>query len=450
MEPVKTIMDKDPRIEPFDLAYIEKEINKTYLLVDKGIIRMIIATVIGNRMGLSDKPIWLLLLAGSSCGKGAILNIIDKCGPWIVPIDTLTTNTFASGLDRDEEVSLLWKANNGILLFKDFTTLTTMNDVAQAEIMGQMRMIYDGEFTKHTGNNVEVLWRGKLGIIAGGTVASQRKMRQYSEQGERFLNYVFEIADAQPLTKRALKIQKGLRARTDFLAEIVAQFVNEILESVDMSDLVISDEVEDSMIAVADFATMARSPVTMSKKDPTMVEFVGDREMPPRMAMMLVVIAQALMIISKEKELKGLNARIIYKIALDSIPVERRLVLRVLAEYRTASTQAIAYSLNYPTATIRAWCNQLNALKMINRENTGGASDMWTLRPEYKKVMCKYENITPDDSILEEGEGFEDSPDSQGYNAYVTDQDADDIASFNFDNYGVEPEKLQQSKDLGL
>lgn len=422
------------------IEQIEQKINDVYLLVDPGIIRIIIATVLGNRIGLSDKPIWLLLLAGSSSGKTALMSIIDKCGNWIVPIDTLTTNTFASGLQRDQEVSLLWKANNGILVFKDFTTITSMNEEGLREIMGQLRSIYDGEFTKRTGNAMDVEWRGKVGIIAGGTIASQRKMRQFSEQGERFINYVLDVADAKEITRKAMGNQKHLKEKADELAEMVGKFINDKVATVDKEGLEIPFEIKEAMINVADFATKARSPVTMSKKDPTMVEFVGDREMPPRMAMMLGNIAIALMVISNETVLGKKNAQILYKTALDSIPVERRIVLSVLAKYREASTKSLAQHLNYPTTTIRAWCNQLNALKMIDREAGGagkGSSDRWILKSEYKRVMCEYENIEDIDTVLE---GGEDIDDDEFDNAYVDINDkADDEllkeVKFNFDQF---------------
>jgi len=434
-------MNKDKTIEEqlkLTIEKIESEINKVYLLIDKGIIRMVIATVLGNRLGLSDKPIWLLLLAGSSSGKGAIMSILDQVGPWLVSIDTLTTNTFASGLKRDEEVSLLYKVNNGVLIFKDFTTLTAMNEEGLREIMGQLRMIYDGEFTKRTGNDNDVVWRGKVGIIAGGTIASQRKMRQFSEQGERFINYVINVADAKEMTRRAMDNQKDMKEKIDYLAEIVGKFINDKLLTVNKNELIIPEDIREAMIDVADFATRARSPVTMSKKDPTMVEFVGDREMPPRVAMMLANLAIALMVICDEKELSPLNAKIIYKTALDSVPVERRIVLSLLAKYKNATTKALATQLNYPTITIRAWCNQLNALKMINRES-GGSSDTWTLRKEYKETMVKYENIEEVNEELEEvDDGYEIE------NAYVSAQDLDEDellskVNFNLDVFDLDP-----------
>ena len=153
--------------------------------------------------------------------------------------------------------------------------------------------------------------------------------------------------------------------------------------------------------------------------------------MPPRMAMMLTNIAMSLMIISDEEELSAFNAQILYKTALDSIPAERRLVLRVLAKYRSASTKSIAQYLNYPTQTVRGWCNQLNALKMIERTSNPAKKneDSWVLKADYKDTMLMYENIESLDEVLQNN-GYEDSED----NAYIDDEQvyADELENFDW------------------
>lgn len=379
---------------------LEKEIQDVYLLNDKGIVKIILATVLANRLGLSSKPVWLLILAGSSSGKTALLQTLDKIGDWIFPIDTLTTNTFASGLARSEEVSLLWKANEGVLVFKDFTTITSMNEQGLQEIMGQLRAIYDGSFDKKTGNGLDVHWVGKLGIIAGGTIASQRKMRQFSEQGERFINYILQVPDAKEMTRRAIKNQKSLKDQEKHLQELVADFVNEKIAKYQKKELTIPALIEEEMVQVADFCTLARSPVTVDQRTGNVI-FVGDREMPSRMAIMLTNIAMALMIICDEDDLSEENALILYKTAMDSIPVDRRMILRLLAQFNGATTKNLAVKLNYPTEPIRSWCGQLNARGIIHRANTVGASDLWQLKDDYKHIILKYENLQTVNSNLQ-------------------------------------------------
>ena len=410
-------MDKNKN--PYTIEEIEEAINKVYLLVDPGIIRAVIASVVANKTNVSDSPVWLLIMAGSSAGKTIMLKLLDKCGPYIIGVDTLTTNTFASSMRLDEEVSLLHKANNGILIFKDFTVLTTMNDEGLREIMGQLRSIFDGSFDKKSGNANDVEWRGKLGIIAAGTIEVQRKMRQFSKNGERFLNYIIDVADSKELIRRAIRNHKNLKEMEDNLATMVSEFINYIINNKESSKLEIPDEVDEELINVADFCTLARSPVIMTRKDETVVEFVPDREIGARMVMMLKNIATALMLVANERTLSTLNAKILYKIAFDSIPVERRLALRLLSQYTEATTKNIAIRFNLTTSTVRGWLNQLNALKMIDRKSkgdNGGGSDLWSVKKEYKSVILKYEGLEDLDMVME-------VTDEEAKNAYYDEQE---------------------------
>ena len=385
---------------------IEEAVRDVYLIKDTGIIKLIAGMVLANRKNRTDPAIWLILLGGSSSGKTIMLQLISKCGKWVVPVDTLTTNTFASGFKTDQETSLLKTANHGILVFKDFTTITSMNDDTLRDIMGQLRAIYDGEFIKRTGNANSTIWNGKVGILGAGTIDVQRKMRQYSKNGERFLNYIPEVADPKEIGYRAMANQKTIREKESYLADLFKQFIDEKLEETFDVD---NSLFEKEMVDIAEFATLARSPVEMNFKNPAIVNFVGDREIPGRMAMMLKSLGVGIMVACGEKKLTVDIAKILYKVALDSIPVERKIVLRELAKYRSSTTRNLAIKLNYTTETVKAWCNQVNALKMIDREaNSGGSQgEKWTLKPQYKNLLIEYLDIDDIDeelSVTEEEE----------------------------------------------
>ncbi len=336
---------------------VEKAFDDLYLIEDKGVIRIMLATVIANRLFLEDRPVWLLLLAGSSSGKTAILQTLDTAGEWIVPIDTLTANTFASGLQRSEETSLLHKANRGVLVFKDFTTITSMQEDALREIMGQLRAIFDGSFNKKTGNGQNIDWKGKIGVIAGGTIAVQRKMRQFSENGERFINYCIAQPDARAMTERAVSNQENFKVREEFLQQIVKDFITQMISTGSGIKFKMPEKVKDELIDAADFCTLARSPVILDKKTGR-VSWVPEREMPSRVAIQLINLGKSLMLMSDEKELSSRNAKILYQCAFDSIPTERRLVMKVLTKYKSASTKNLAIHLNYPTDPVLSWCAQ--------------------------------------------------------------------------------------------
>ena len=111
-------------------------------------------------------------------------------------------------------------------------------------------------------------------------------------------------------------------------------------------------------------------------------------------------MAHSLMYISGETELGKINSSIIHKIGLDSIPVEIRVVLKLLAEYQYASTKNLAIKVNLTTDTVGAWLAQVNALQMVDRRKDGN-NDVWKLRDEYKDILCEYLDIEPKETELE-------------------------------------------------
>jgi len=392
---------------------VEKEIREVYLLKDVGIIKLLAGFVLSNRKNIQDPPIWLIVLGGSSSGKTIALQLISKCGNWVVPVDTLSSNTFLSAAKLDKSSSLLDDAKNGILVFKDFTTITSMQEDGLREIMGQMRAIYDGEFSKRVGNGNSQKWVGKVGILGAGTIDVQRKMRQYSKNGERFLNYIPDIADPREIGYRAMANQKDIRLKETQLATIFGKFITERLQNEFKIDENFSEGFEKEMVDIAEFCTLARSPVEMNFKNPCIVNFVGDREIPGRMAMMLKSLGIGIMMACEERKLTPEIAKILYKVALDSIPVERKIVLLILAKYRCATTRNVAIKLNLTTDTVRAWLNQINALKMIDRSSGEGKNrDIWTLKPQYKELLVQYLDLEEIDSEL-------DVTEEEGKNAYV-------------------------------
>ena len=371
---------------------IEEAINKVYIMEDTGIVRMILANVIGNIINIKNAPIWTIILAPSSGGKTAMMDMLSLCKKYIVNIDTLTANTFASGQRRDEETSLLHKANKKVFLFEDFTVVMSMNEDSKREIMGQLRRIYDGEFKKETGNNVTVDWKGKVGFLAGGTTPVQRLMRDFSKDGERFLYYSMKMADYALIAKRSIHNQKNIAQEKEEIAKLVERFVHQKITDYTEQTTKITETLIDDIVDVAVFCTRARSPVQMNRKNPRVVDYVGDIEVPGRMATMMANYAHTLMYICEEKELGARNASLIYQIGLDSIPVDRRVVLQILAKYTSSSTKNLAIKLNLTTETVGSWLSQVNALCMVDRRKEG-QNDVWTLKEEYKDTLCKYLDI---------------------------------------------------------
>lgn len=400
------------------LGQLEYAFRGLLLLGDTDVIKLVIGVVVANQIDSFD-PFWLLLVSAPSSGKTEILQALNDImneqahKPIITPISDLTVNTFASGQIRvGEETSLLHRMpRGGIMVFKDFTSLLSKNDDARKEIMGQMREIYDKSYSKLTGNNKDINWNGKIGALAGCTEVIYEHLESLSAMGDRFAMYSIVQPDRRQALKFVINSKRNGENKEEMrLAVRLATklYVEHILRNMEKFDLKISPEAEDEIIDIADFCTKVRSGVIINKKTGG-IDFVPSKEMPMRLTEQLVVLGTAFVIMRKVEsggecsdELTPNDLAIIQKVGFDSIPIKRRMALKLLAAYgQGARTAGLAASIGYETRVVGGWLYQLNGLGICDRKKMKGPQgDLWILRPEYVEMMVKFDKITVMDREL--------------------------------------------------
>ena len=279
---------KTTEIKRFEDLKIEFE--KFMLFEDQGVLSLLIDTVIANQ--LDADPVWLFLVAPSSGGKSELitsLNDIEVGGQKLIfPISDLTTNTFASGQKKiGKETSLLHKMPPGsIMVFKDFTSMLSKNRDARAEILGQLREIYDKEYTKRTGTGDDITWRGKIGAIAGATEIIYDYQEDFSAMGDRFIMYSMDQPDRRKLLDFVMKNKEdktfNKEAVRQHLKDCVKSYIGYILDNFKDDGMKLDKKTKEDIINVADFCTLVRSGVIVDKRRGH-VEFVPTAEMPTRM-----------------------------------------------------------------------------------------------------------------------------------------------------------------------
>ena len=408
------------------IELLEKEVEKVLLLKDMGVVKMVVATIVANRMFLD--PVWLLLVAPPSGGKTELIMAISGL-EFVFGISDLTVNTFASGQKKvGKETSLLLKINNGIMAFKDFTSILSKNREARGEIMKQLREIYDGEYIKRTGTGDDVTWRGKVGAIAGCTEIIYRYLEELSAMGDRFIMYNIEQPDRVEMSRRVLDNADDMNEKRDHLKKCFTYFITQIISRLDEEEITIEEGMKEELLEVADFATRARSAVLVDFKS-GMVDFVPSPEMPARMTAQLYTLASAFVAINKTNphlrpdheankgRLTDQEKKLLFKTAFDSIPKTRRNAIYPLAQYTGGvSTAGLATYLELPSESVRKYLAQVNALGICTRKKEGGKQgDMWMMKPKYREIMLKIEelktydgSLVGDESSNESDEGFED------------------------------------------
>lgn len=335
-----------------------------------------VATVVAHRQG--GDPIWTLLIAAPGSGKTEIVQALSGL-PEVHALSALTAQTFASGLRGKRSASLLHRLEDEgktFVTLKDLTTVLTMHREARAEILAQLREIYDGSYRKEFGTGETVEWAGRLGFLAGVTPVIDSHHAVLALLGERFVHCRFG-SDRRAASLRALAQRGDEHAMRTELREAVRAFV----EGLDLHPRPTDPDLLEAIVALADFTTRARTGV---ERDPHSrdITAVPALEAPTRLAKQLLGLLQALVAMGKtEAEALALVVRV----AHDCVPPVRLGVLRLLSDLEEQRTPEIAERLGLPTSTARRALEDLVAVGLVQREagpGGRGGADGWALCAE--------------------------------------------------------------------
>jgi hypothetical protein len=255
-------------------------------------IDVALAVVIANRM--EGDPLWAFLVAPPSSAKTEVIRSLDGT-PDVFPLSSLTANTFASGFERKGvETSLLPKLDGKLVTMKDFGTVLTMYREKKAEILAQLREIYDGGFTKEFGNGKSFKWSGKVGLLAGVTPIIDREYALNQILGERFILYRVRACTPHLLAARAI----GQRQREGDQRRVLRDLVATFLDTVPLAPPSMPSPMVEAIASLAEFTALARSPVFFDQRGD--LELAPPPEAPGRLAKQFATLAEALALVRGE------------------------------------------------------------------------------------------------------------------------------------------------------
>lgn len=371
--------------------------KKTFYIEDISPLAIIASIIISYR--LKTPPVWLYLIGPSSGGKSQYIEAFSSI-PFVTQVSDLTTNTFLSGMiNSREETSLLRRLGpEFVITMKDFTTILSKSDETQEAIIAQMREIYDGYISKYTGNGKLIEWggdgkegrpKGKATFIMAATEAIFVAQDKFADMGTRAINYVLVPQDRKKTCKRAMQNHNGLSYQVQKIQEAMNQFITEKVQAMPYELPGIEEELEDEIIEIADFATICRSVVKRDYKGAKSLALSA--EYPMRMAHQLLALTKGFIYLYDGK-LPDYLRKATFKVALDSIPKQRRLILEVLAKYNKVNKSGIADYINYSPERTEEWLEDLNMFGIVQRVK-GGHKQYWRLKAEYRDIMKKYLGI---------------------------------------------------------
>lgn len=389
-----------------------KDLFGNVLIIEDEYILDMLLGVVFSHFTPAD-PIWTQVVGPPGGGKSEFINSLAGISgtrpggnPDLIEsvhaLSTITSKTFASGMRAvGKETSLLNQIQNGIITFKDFTSLLAEHKEERGLIMAQLREIYDGKYFKQYGTGYGVDWKGKITIISGVTYAIHSQRSQYSALGERFIFYNLDQPNRKEASRRAMQNQREgkLPELREQLAEGVATYVAAGLKNIPTNTIELSEEIISDTIDIADLATLARSSVERNwKSREEEIVNVHPAEMPTRFAGQLQAMIQGLTILNYQEtgkmEMAAGRERIISKLAFNSIDRVMHICIKELSRYEEVHTAGLAVKISLPTTSVRRRLEDLNALGVVERQKgSGPKGDRWVIKEEFRRLVVKLEHI---------------------------------------------------------
>jgi hypothetical protein len=355
----------------FPLAKVKEAVEPWLYLEDDRIIDVMCATVIANQF--KTDPLWMIFIGPPSHAKTELLRALDGHQS-VYFLSNLTPATLVSGKpQRGADPSLLPKLNDKTLVMKDFTTVLTMRSENQAEILSQLREIYDGSYSKCFGTGKEFHWKGRVGLIAACTPAYDKHYSVIGSLGDRFLLYRIKNTREEDVGLLAQSIVGQEERMRKEIREAIHRFLDQFKKlgniQFEKDELVNRD-----IVTLACFCAYARCPVERDRYSQC-VQYLPQPEGPARLVKQFMQLGSALALAHGKRVIDIPIYEILKKIGRDLISAQRLSVLKHLWEEKVfecekerKTTKEISDALNMPATTAKVLLEDLMIVGLLNRK----------------------------------------------------------------------------------
>lgn len=280
-----------------------KQLAEVMYIEDKNLINIILGSIVANLLRIGD-PVWLTIIGPSSGGKSQLIRPFGLANDkYIHPIDDLTPNTFLAGNKKYEETFLGQVGDCGILSMDDLTVLFSKNAEERAEILSQFRMIYDGRYTKASGQLKEPhVWKGYMGMIAGSTPSIYRYFNEVADMGERFISYRMKKMDIDKFVEFVTNNPNTSQQLNHIVSDIIQEYLPQLVQSLpDGYKPQLHDNTKVRIARASRWCTLMRTPVHINEHTGFPDEF-AEPETPIRVMKQLTYLAQGLQLLQEDRE----------------------------------------------------------------------------------------------------------------------------------------------------
>jgi hypothetical protein len=323
-------------------------------------------TAVASHHVKTAEPIWPIVVGPSGSGKTVICVMSFKTieDPKSHLVGDLTPNTFISGRNGNK-YSLLHRFGSGVILMKDMTTIMSKRDNDRNEIVSQLREIYDGAFSRQTGNGPSTPWAGKLTLVGAATPAIYRAWSVLRELGERFCFINWPRADDDGVATtvdRQIGHEQEISATMQGLTRsLIATFSPKTILPI------LSDAQAESLRSLAVIAARARTTVTRDSNGKRDIIEINSPEGIGRLYKSLAVAVRVHAALFNKSVVDDDDVRIGKRIAIDAIPVAKWRFLSCLIGKSDVSQPEIHAWSKIPLGSMDWHADELIATGLIDK-----------------------------------------------------------------------------------
>lgn len=355
-------------VEPVSLAECEAVysgwLGKEYDL-DSLRLTLIVAAV--ERM--DGDPLWAMIISGPGNTKTETIQPLARTGAEVVSnissIGALLSATAKKDRASDATGGLLRKlGKRGVLVVKDFTSILSMNPTVQAEVLGALREVYDGRWSREVGvdGGRTLLWEGRLGLVGAVTSAWDKHYGVIAQMGDRFVQLRTDSS------KDATRLSAGTHAMANLgheeeMRKALGDAVAGVIAGMAKEPVSLTKREEEILLKAANLATKARTNVDLDNYRGEVIH-VDVPEAPTRLLKQLCQVLRGGVAIGMNRT-DALNLAL--RCSRDSVPPLRWAILTDLAVpgNEKATTSEIAIRVNRPRSTVDRQLKSLQALDLL-------------------------------------------------------------------------------------
>lgn len=322
---------------------------------------------------LDGDPVWLLVISGSGNAKTETVGALAGMGAHVVSTissqGALLSATSKREQTKDATGGLLRKiGDRGIIVIKDVTSILSMSGDQRAEVLGALREVYDGQWSRNVGTDGgrTLEWAGRLVTIGAVTTAWDKAHTVISAMGDRFVLVRMDSSQGRQAAGRQAIGNTGHEAamRRDLAAAVAS-----VLAGVQSDDVGITKEETDILLEAADVVTMGRTAVERDYRGDVIDAHAP--EMPTRFAKQLTQIVRGAVAIGIDRRAA---LRLAIRCARDSMPPPRLRIIDDVAANPHSPTKDVRKRLGLPRATVDRELQALNMLGVLTVDEREAAN----------------------------------------------------------------------------